>query len=76
MKFNENLSTVKRQRWIMRQKSRISKLLGISTAASMHCPYCKTRVRVGDFFCCPELEEAWQMTERPSIAPVLAENPS
>jgi hypothetical protein len=72
--FNERLNTVKRLRWVMRQKSRISKLLGISNAASMHCPYCKTKVHVGDFFCCPDLEQAWHMTEKSSSAPVLAEN--
>jgi hypothetical protein len=73
--FNEHLNTVKRLRWIMRQKSRISKLLGISNTASMQCPYCKTKVHVGDFFCCSNLEQAWQMTEKPAGTPVLAENP-
>jgi hypothetical protein len=76
MLINERLNTVKRLRWILRQRSRISKLLGFSNAASMHCPYCKSKVYVGDFFCCSDLERAWEMTEKPASAPVLAENHS
>jgi hypothetical protein len=74
MMHNKNLSTVKRRRWMMRQQVRIAKLLGISPKASMQCPYCQTKVRVGDFFCCPDLEQAWHMTEKSSSTPVLAEN--
>jgi len=76
MMINERLNTVKRLRWILRQRCRISKLLGMSNAASMHCPYCKAKVYVGGFFCCSDLERAWEMTEKPASPPVLAENHS
>lgn len=76
MMYVKNLSTVKRLRWMMRQQVRISKFLRLSSAASMRCPYCKTKVRVGDFFCCFRLERAWQMTDKSSNALVLAENHS
>jgi hypothetical protein len=76
MMHSEKLVAVKRLRWVMRQKVRISNLLGISTAASIHCPFCKTKVRVGDFFCCSDLEQAWPMTEKNLNAPLLAENHS
>ena len=74
MKHEKSLTTVKRLRWIMRQKSRISKVLPISV--SIQCPFCLTKVHAGDFFCCSELEQAWAMTERNISEPVLAENHS
>jgi hypothetical protein len=72
MMHDKSLSTVKRLRWIMRQKSRISKLLPVSV--SIKCPFCATKVHAGDFFCCSELEQAWAMTEKNISEPVLAEN--
>jgi len=72
MNYEKSLTTVKRLRWIMRQKARISKLLPISV--SIDCPFCATKVQAGDFFCCSELEHAWAMTERSTGEPVLAEN--
>ena len=74
MKHEKSLTTVKRLRWIMRLKSRISKVLPISV--SIECPFCATKVNAGDFFCCAELEQAWAMTERNISEPVLAENHS
>ncbi len=74
MKHEKSLTTVKRLRWIMRQKSRISKVLPISV--SIECPFCATKVHAGDFFCCSELEQAWAKTERNISGPVLAENHS
>jgi hypothetical protein len=76
MMHSEKLVAVKRLRWMMRQKVRISNLLGVSTAASIQCPFCKTKVRVGDFFCCSDLEQAWQMTEKSLSPSLLAENHS
>jgi len=78
----KNLSTIQRRRWMMRQKSRLAKLLRVPAAVSMDCPYCRTKVVEGGLFCCSELEQAWAMTERKSVAEqmvteiVLAENPS
>jgi len=71
MKFNESLVNVKRLRWTMRQKSRISKLLRLPIAVSIDCPFCRTTVHAGDFFCCSELEHFWQMTEPAPGKPVL-----
>jgi len=76
MTFNQKLNEVKRLRWMMRQKVRLFGLLAISPAASIHCPFCKAKVWVGDFFCCFELEQAWEMTEKSSSTPVLADNHS
>jgi hypothetical protein len=72
MKYEKSLTTVRRLRWIMRQKARISKLLPI--AVSIDCPFCATKVYAGDYFCCSDLEHAWAMTERSISKPVLAEN--
>ncbi len=75
MSSNKSLSTVKRLRWVMRQKSKFSKLLRVPMAVSINCPFCQTRVEAGDFFCCSELEQMWPMTERKSAAgPVLVSN--
>jgi radical SAM superfamily enzyme len=78
----KSLRTVQRQRWMMRQKSRLAKLLQIPVAVSMSCPFCRTKVVEGGFFCCSELEQAWAMTEKKSDSEAvvaehnLAENPS
>lgn len=74
MSYEKSLTTVKRLRWIMRQKARISKLLPISV--SIDCPFCATKVYAGDFFCCSELERAWPLTETSIGKPVLAKNHS
>lgn len=74
MNYEKSLTTVKRLRWLMRQKARISKLLPISV--SIDCPFCATKVQAGDFFCCSELEHAWALTETNIGKPVLAENHS
>jgi hypothetical protein len=74
MNYDKSLTTVKRLRWVMRQKSRISKLLPISV--SIDCPFCATKVHAGDFFCCSELEHAWALTETNTGKPVFAENHS
>jgi hypothetical protein len=67
-----SLSTVKRLRWVMRQKSKLSKLLHVPMAVSIHCPFCQTRVEAGDYFCCSELEQMWALTARKSaVGPVL-----
>jgi hypothetical protein len=71
MKFNESLVNVKRLRWIMRQKSRISRLLRFPIAVSIDCPFCHTKVHAGDFFCCSELQHYWGMTEPAPGKPVL-----
>lgn len=78
----KNLNTVQRLRWMMRQKSRLATLLRVPVAVSMNCPFCRTKVVEGGFFCCSELEQAWAMTERKSVTEqavteqILAENPS
>jgi hypothetical protein len=74
MKFNESLVKVKRLRWMMRQKSQISRLLRLPIAVAIDCPFCRTKVGAGDFFCCSELEHFWGMTEETPVEP--AENTS
>lgn len=74
MLYENSLDTVKRLRWIMRQKVRVSKFLPI--AVSIHCPFCATKVHAGDFFCCSELQHAWAMTESNVGKPVLVQNHS
>jgi radical SAM superfamily enzyme len=78
----KSLRTVQRLRWMMRQKSRLAKLLRVPVAVSMNCPFCRTKVVEGGFFCCSELEQAWELTERRIVSEavvaeqLLAENPS
>jgi hypothetical protein len=78
MKHDESLSSiqrVQRRRWLMRQRSRLFRLLGLPIAASMQCPYCQAKVAEGDFFCCSELEQAWAANDTQNIVePVLAAN--
>ena len=71
---NNDLNTVKRLRWKMRQKSRAARLFPISV--SIDCPFCARKVYAGDIFCCSELKQAWAMTEKNIGEPVLAENHS
>lgn len=74
MMYENSLTRVKRLRWMMRLKSRITKLVPVAVA--IDCPFCATKVHAGDFFCCTELEHSWALTERPASKPVLVETHS
>ncbi len=71
MNDQKKLITVGYRRWVMRQKSKFFKLLHVSAIASINCPYCQTEVAEGDFFCCSDLEQAWQATNSQPISEPL-----